>query len=62
MKYLNQKLVMERLSISRSTLWRWTSENNFPKPLKLSPGCTRWRLIDIEQWEEAREQNQKSYK
>lgn len=62
MKYLKLKDLMDRLSVSRATIWRWTTEGNLPQPVKLSERCTRWRLIDIEQWEEAREQNPKSYK
>lgn len=26
----------------------------FPKPVRLSPGCTRWRISDIEAWESAK--------
>lgn len=43
-----------RYRASRSTIWRWVKEANFPKPIKLTPGCTRWRLSDIEEWEKSR--------
>lgn len=49
--YLTDKQVAERFSISRSTPWRWVMRHKFPKPIKLSSGCTRWRLSDVEQWE-----------
>jgi hypothetical protein len=26
----------------------------FPQPVKISPGCTRWRLSDLEAYEAAR--------
>jgi len=41
-------------SVSRATIWRWTSQCDFPKPIKLSPGCTRWKLSEIELWENSR--------
>jgi len=32
------------------------ADSNFPKPVKLSPGTTRWKLADIEAWETTRGQ------
>ena len=40
-----------RYSVSRATIWRWAQFGKFPKPIKLSPGCTRWKLSDVEAWE-----------
>lgn len=51
MQYLSDKLLAERFSVSRATIWRWTSENKLPKPIKLATGTTRWRLADIEAFE-----------
>lgn len=51
MQYLSDKLLAERFSISRATVWRWVSENKLPKPIKLAAGTTRWRLSDIEAFE-----------
>ncbi|QJD72064.1 AlpA family transcriptional regulator [Marinobacterium sp. LSUCC0821] len=50
--YLADHQVANRYSVSRATIWRWVQSNRFIKPVKLSPGCTRWRLSDIEVWEE----------
>ena len=41
----------DRYGVSRATVWRWVQRGKFPKPVKLSPGCTRWRLADVEAWE-----------
>lgn len=49
--YLSDTQLAERYSVSRSTIWRWTNRNNFPKPVQLSPGTTRWRKDDIERHE-----------
>tara|TARA_B100000949_G_C14208937_1_gene419404 strand:+ start:807 stop:995 length:189 start_codon:yes stop_codon:yes gene_type:complete len=44
-----------RYGVSRNTIWRWARDyEGFPKPVKLSPGSTRWKLSEIEQWETAR--------
>lgn len=43
--------VAELYDVSVPTIWRWVREKKFPAPIKLSPGCTRWRFSDLEPWE-----------
>lgn len=39
----------ERYGVHRGTPWRWVENGqSFCKPLNLSPGCTRWKLAEIE--------------
>ena len=46
--YLSDKQVAERYSVSTATVWRWAKETpGFPAPVKLSPGCSRWRVADL---------------
>ena len=45
-KYLSDRQVAERYSISRHTAWRWTKEGALPKPVKIR-SSTRWRLSDL---------------
>ena len=45
------KQIAKRLGISRATTWRWVKKGDFPKPIKISDGCTRWRKTDLEKWE-----------
>ena len=52
--FLSDKNVAARLDVSRATIWRWAQAGDFPKPVKLSVHCTRWRSQDIEKWEESR--------
>lgn len=53
--YLSDKQVASRYNVTRPTVWRWVkADSTFPKPISLSPGCTRWRLDEIESWEAAR--------
>ncbi len=50
--YLSDEQLAARYSVSRGTVWRWhRNDASFPRPVKLSPGCTRWRLAEIERWE-----------
>lgn len=50
-QFLTVKEVCQRLSIGKSTVWAWSMENKFPKPVRLSTRCTRWRLSEIVLWE-----------
>ncbi|WP_397544216.1 helix-turn-helix transcriptional regulator [Roseovarius salis] len=44
-----------RYSVSRNTWWRWQRERtDMPRPVRLSPGCTRWKLSDLIAWEAAK--------
>jgi len=53
--YLSDKQVAQRYSVYRGTIWRWVkADPTFPKPVELSPGCTRWRLEELEEWERAK--------
>ena len=49
--YISDTTVAERYQVSRATVWRWAQSKRFPDPVKLSAGCTRWRLADVEKWE-----------
>ena len=45
--FLTVEQVASRYSVSTDSIWRWTRLNFFPKPVKLGPGTTRWRLSDL---------------
>lgn len=45
----------KRYGVHRATIWRWVQKHNFPAPLKLSPGCARWRGRDVLEHEQAHE-------
>lgn len=50
--YLSDVKLSVRYGVHRSTPWRWVnSDPTFPKPVKLSPQCSRWKLSEIEAWE-----------
>jgi prophage regulatory protein len=53
--YLSVSQVAKRLSIGKSTVWRWVAQGKFPKPRKFSSMTTRWALVDVETWEQEKE-------
>jgi|LNAP01.1.fsa_nt_gb predicted DNA-binding transcriptional regulator AlpA len=54
MKFLSDRDLAARYSIGRTTVWRWLADGRLPAPVQLTPGTTRWRLIDIEEFESKR--------
>ncbi|MCY4654385.1 MAG: AlpA family phage regulatory protein [Dehalococcoidia bacterium] len=42
MKVLRLLAVLERIGLSRSTLWRLINDGEFPEPIKLGPRATGW--------------------
>jgi prophage regulatory protein len=48
--------VAERLTVSRPTVWRYRrTDPTFPRPIKLSAGCSRWRADAVDAWIAERE-------
>lgn len=53
--FLSDIQLAERYGVHRATPWRWLkTDPSFPKPISLSPGCTRWKRSEIERWENAK--------
>lgn len=52
--YASVKAIAERYGVSVSTVWRWARAGRIPQPVQLSPGCTRWKVTDLEQWEQSK--------
>jgi prophage regulatory protein len=42
--YTTDKALAAKWSVSRTTIWRWAAQGRIKKPVKLSPGCSRWEL------------------
>ncbi len=50
--FLSDIEVAKRYGISRASVWRWVKNNSkAPKPIKLSPGTTRWKLSELVEFE-----------
>jgi len=55
MIYLSDKQVAARYAVDRAAIWRWCkADADFPAPVKLTPGTTRWCLLELEAWEALR--------
>ena len=50
--FLDIHAVARRYNVGRATIWAWMSQGRFPQPLRLTPGCSRWALKDLEAWED----------
>jgi prophage regulatory protein len=53
MQYLSVKSVSHRYDIGISTVWLRVKQNKLPKPIKLHGTSTRWKLSDLESWEQS---------
>ncbi len=51
--FLRLPQVLAFLPISRSAFWAGVKSGKYPKPVKLSPRCTAWRVEDIKKLLEA---------
>ena len=47
---LTARMIMKRLGIARSTLHKWQTTRDFPRPLRVAHNVIRWRLEDVERW------------
>ena len=43
------KHLTEKLSLSKSTIWLWIRNNEFPKPSNIN-GVSVWKKDTIDQW------------
>jgi predicted DNA-binding transcriptional regulator AlpA len=56
-RYLSVQDVARRYAISVQTVWRHTKHNpDFPKPIKILNGSTRWRISEIMAFEISRQE------
>jgi prophage regulatory protein len=52
--FLTDNQIAQRYGVSRITVWRWNKElPGFPKVIKLSEGCARWALHEVEEFEKS---------
>ena len=50
-RYLTVEEVAERYSVSKDSIWRWKREGKFPLAVRVGPGCTRWRMSDLVEYD-----------
>lgn len=51
MRYLSEKDLTEKFSVSRQAVWRWRKDRNFPKSVKIG-GTDKplWIEDEVEAW------------
>jgi len=49
-RFLSTSTVVERTSLSRTTLWRMIRRGEFPKPVHVSPGRVAWSEAALTEW------------
>lgn len=58
--YIRDTEIGQRFGACRQTPWRLVkADPTFPKPIRLTAGCTRWLLSDIEAWEASKRKSTK---
>ncbi|TGD45362.1 AlpA family phage regulatory protein [Pseudotabrizicola sediminis] len=56
--YLSDRQLGERFNVHYLTPRRWQkTDPTFPRSIKLTPGCCRWKLSEIEAWEASKAMN-----
>jgi prophage regulatory protein len=51
---LRIKQVTQKIGLSEATVWRLAATGEFPRPIKLSRGCTVWLEDEIDSFLESR--------
>lgn len=47
---LRMNTVCELLGLSRATVYRLIAAGSFPKPVHVTPRCSRWRSDEVAAW------------
>ena len=48
-RYASAAQLAENFGVDASTVWRWVQKKILPAPIKLSAGCSRFDLDDVDQ-------------
>lgn len=46
-RYLRLPAVLERVPVSRTTLYRWIREDRFPPPYRIGPNTAAWAESEV---------------
>jgi len=49
-RIIRKPIVVERIGLSATTIWRMERAGQFPKHIQLGANSVGWREADIEQW------------
>jgi predicted DNA-binding transcriptional regulator AlpA len=45
--WVSVRQLANHYGVSIATIWRWSAAGRLPKPTKLSPGATRWKVAEV---------------
>ena len=48
--FVRQAALLDLVPFSAATLWRRVGAGEFPRPVKLGPRITAWRVEDVREW------------
>jgi len=54
-RILRLPIVVARVGVHATTLWRWEQENRFPRRIVLGPNSVGWYADEVDAWFEARQ-------
>ena len=54
-KLVRMPEVVEATGLSKRTVEKWCRDGRFPAPVRLSARAIAWRVSDVEEWIESRE-------
>ena len=46
--------LMQIISVSRTSIWRWVKSGDLPAPIAIGPNCVGWLSTEIHTWLESR--------
>ena len=49
-RFLRVSEVQARTGLGRSTIYRWSAEGRFPRPVRLSGRAVRWVEAEVDEW------------
>lgn len=49
-EFVTAEFAANMLSVQPNTIRRWVRDGKFPKPLKISRRCVRFRTADVHRW------------
>ena len=60
MRFLRTSEVTNKVSLSRSTIWRLESKGDFPRRRQIGPGAVGWLDEEVEEWMRNRPEKQET--
>ena len=54
-RFIRTKDVIEKVQLSRATIWRLESEGLFPQRRRIGPHAVAWLESEVEEWMRTRE-------